>query len=106
MATVEPTTTVAISESTAADNEIVAAVAGKKIIVTSYVLVAGAAVAVTWKSGTTALSGAMSLAANGGISVDSGHAEGVLKTATGEALNLALAGAVAVAGHLTYYLGN
>jgi hypothetical protein len=93
-----------ISENTAADHEIVAAVAGKKIKVTSYTLIGAGAVSVTWKSAAAALSGAMPLAANSQLTAHASGQRGVLETVAGEALNLTLSGGVLVAGHLTYEL--
>lgn len=90
-----------ISASALGDNTIVAAVAGKKIKVTQYVMVATAAVAPRWKSGASNnLSGAMSLAANGIISTPGGKV--LMETVAGEALVLNLSSAVAVNGHLVY----
>jgi hypothetical protein len=43
-----------INGNTIAEHSIVAAVAGKRIVVLNYVLVAAGAVTVTWKSATTA----------------------------------------------------
>lgn len=94
-----------VSENTAADNAIVAAAgAGLKIKVVSYVLVASAAVSVTWKSATTALTGAMALAANGGISAVGQPSAHLFQTADNEALNLTNSGAVQVSGHITYFV--
>lgn len=87
-------------------NEIIPAVAGKKIIVQGYLLVAAGAVTATWKSATTALSGAMSLITGTPVPAPIGgdRMEVVpwLETASGEALNLTLGGAVQVSGHITY----
>ena len=85
-------------------NEIVAAVTGRTIRVLSYAIVSDGSVTVEWRSATTPLSGAMSLAANGnvGSSAGSGSITGVLSTNVGEALNVFLGGAVGVRGHLTY----
>lgn len=93
-----------IDVAAATDNEIVAAVSGKKIIVIDYCLVAGGgANTCTWKSGSTALTGGMSFAANGGIAVPASP-YGVLETVAGEALNLTLSAATSVDGHLSYVL--
>lgn len=89
--------------STSGANTIVAAVAGKRIAVLGYTIVAAGAVTVRWTSDTTAISGPMSFAANGGVSpatVDADKAHMV--TAVGEALKITLGGAVAIAGHLVY----
>ena len=90
-----------ISVSSNGDNSIVAAVTSKKIRVLSYVIVADAAVAAKFRSGTTDLMGPASLAANGGIAAPfcpAGHFETAITTA----LNLNLASAIGVRGHLTY----
>lgn len=90
-----------ISVSSSGDNSIVAAVTSKKIRVLSYVIVADAAVAAKFRSGTTDLMGAAALSANGGIAAPFcpvGHFE----TASNTALNLNLASAFGVRGHLTY----
>lgn len=90
-----------INVSSAGDNAIVAAVTSKVIRVLTYVLVADGAVAVKWNNGTTAVSGAMSLSANGGVAAPFcpvGH----FQTSSNTALNLNLASAVGVRGHVTY----
>jgi hypothetical protein len=93
----------AISAAASGQNTLVAAAgAGLKIRVLGYVLVADAAVTAQWRSGaTTALSGAMAFANNGGLSAPEatfGHFE----TAANEALTMNLGAAVGVRGHLTY----
>ena len=93
-----------IDHATSGNNTIVAAVAGKKILVTGYTLVAAGAVTVRFESGAdgTALTGQMSFAANGGA-VNAYNPGGVFApTATNTLLNLELSGAVSVDGHLTY----
>lgn len=92
-----------IDHATSGDNTLVAAVTGKKIRVLSYVLVASGAVTVRFESGAsgTALTGQMSLAANGGISAPFNE-NGYFETAAGVLLNLELGGAVSVDGHLSY----
>lgn len=92
-----------VSASTSGNNTIVAAVAGKELRVLGFMLVAAGAVTVQWQSGAggTALSGVMSLAANGAI--DSGISEvGIFETAVGALLNLSLGGAVSVGGYVIY----
>jgi hypothetical protein len=97
----------AIDVAASGDNTLVAADATRKVKVLSYVLVADAAVTARWKSGAAGnLSGAMSLAANGGavapaIAPGQGH---WLETAVNQALVLNLGGAVGVRGHLSYVL--
>jgi hypothetical protein len=97
-----------ISTATSGDNTIVAAATnGRKIRVQEYLLVPSSAVTVTWKSGSTAISGAMDLAAKApleaGVSGQTSTGlDGVLQTAGGEALVLTLGGAVQVSGHIKY----
>lgn len=92
------------SVSTAASGQtaIVAASGGNKTKVVSYVLVASAAVTAQWQSGATGLSGAMALAANGGISAVGQPSAHLFETAVNTALNLNLGGAVQVSGHIAY----
>lgn len=93
----------AVVAASAGDNQIVANVANQRIIVVSYVLVAVGAVSVKWRSAANDLSGAMPLAANGGLVVPAGDEfAALLETNLGEALNLNLSGAVAVGGHISY----
>jgi hypothetical protein len=94
---------VVVDDALSGDNEIVAAVTGKKIRVLSGCLVATGAVTVRFESGAggTALTGQMSLAANQDLVLGFdplGHFE----TAAGQALNLELGGAVSVDGWLNY----
>ena len=92
-----------ISAGSSGDNTVVAAVTGKKIRVLSFFLVAAGAVTVRFESGAsgTALTGVMSLAANGGLSC--AHNElGWFETAAGVLLNLELGGVVQVSGAITY----
>lgn len=91
---------------TTGDNTIVAADAnGNRIRVIGYVLVAAAATTATWKSGAggTALSGAMALAANGGVSAPVNTETAWFSTAANTALVLTL-GAGAVQGHVVYVI--
>lgn len=92
-----------INVASSGDNTIVGAVTSKVIRVLSYTLVADGAVAAKWVNGTagTAVSGAMSLSANGGVSapyVPVGH----FQTSSNTNLVLNLSGAVGARGHLTY----
>lgn len=89
-----------INESTAASNELVAAVASKRIIVLSYTLLAAGTVNVTFQSAATARSGAMPLVANAGIAVSDNN--GLFATVAGEALNMLSSAAIQVSGHLSY----
>lgn len=90
-----------INRATSGDGTaVVAAVTGKKIRVLSYDLVCTAANAITWKSGSTAISGAKSFAANGGQVKT--HPQGVMETAAAQALNLNLGSSQQVSGELSY----
>jgi hypothetical protein len=80
--------------------EVAPAVVGRQIMVVSYVFVADAATTVTFKSATTAISGAMTLDANGGVAV-SESSDGLMWTEPGEALNITNS-AGNINGHLTY----
>ena len=93
-----------VSTASSGDTSIVAAQgSGNKIRVLAYVLVASAAVSVKWRSASTDKTGAMALAANGGVS--SGYSPvGHFETAANEALNLNLSGAQQVSGHIAYYV--
>lgn len=96
-----------INASSSGSNTVIAAVTGKRIRVLSYVIVAAGDVTATWQSASTAISGGMALAANGGAAPSAGQATpggliGQFETNQGEALNLNLSAAVSVAGHLTY----
>lgn len=86
---------------TAGTNELVAAVTGKRIKVFSYAVVATGAGTVKFQSASTDLTGAMSFAANGGISCAPGD-DPWFATAAGEALNIVTSGSAA--GHLSYVI--
>lgn len=96
-----------INASASGSNTIVAAVTNKRIRVLSYTMIAAGDVTVTWRSASTAISGPMALATNGGAAPSAGQATpagliGQFETNQGEALNLNLSAAVAVGGHITY----
>lgn len=93
-----------ISAASSGDNTLVAAVAGKKIRVIFYTMIAAAAVDVRFESGAggTALTGVMNLPAAGNGAAPSCGIYGCFETAAGALLNLELSGAVSVGGHLTY----
>lgn len=80
--------------------EIVAAQAGTRIIVMNYTVTVASTVTLTWKSASTALSGAMTVT----VGLSPLASESLMATASGEALNLTLGSAVQVSGHLTYCL--
>lgn len=96
-----------VNASASGSNTIVAAVSNKRIRVLSYVIIAAGAVTVTWQSASTAISGPMALAANGGAAPAAGQAVpagliGQFETNQGDALVISLGAAVSVAGHITY----
>ena len=90
-----------IDVASAGDNTIVSGVTGKKIRVLQYAFICAGAVTVTFKSGTTPISGDMSFASNGGISTPFSPV-GIIETAAGEDLVLNLSAAASVSGHLVY----
>lgn len=101
---------------TSGNNTLVAAVAGntaldatgnaavaKKIRVLSYLIVSAGTATAAFQSGATgtALTGAMSLIANGRISAEFSPA-GHFETAAGVLLNLSLSAGIQMSGHLVY----
>lgn len=100
--------TAAIAASASGDNEIVAAVAGKRIVVKSWSVsnLVASAQSIKWRSATTDLTGLWGAAAIGLIA-DKDYAPGpafYFRTAAGQALNLNLSAATAVGGSLQYEL--
>jgi hypothetical protein len=94
---------IAVVAAGAGDTAVVAGVAGKRIAVMGYVIVASAAgVNPKWRSNTTDISGAMPFAANGGVVVPLSPDDPWLITAAGETLNLNAAGVGNVGGHVVY----
>ena len=94
-----------IDTNASGDNTIVAADVTRKIKVQSYVVVADAALVVRWKSGAgTSLSGAMSLAANGGVSASAAVGTWLMETAVNQTLVLNLGAAIGARGHVAYFL--
>lgn len=90
-----------ISASSSGDNAVVASVVGKKIRVLRWSASANGTVSIKWRSATTDVTGLSYLiqyASAGGAYCP----VGIFETASGEALNLNLSGAVAVGGVLTY----
>src|SRR6185369_14513429 len=86
-----------------AGNTLVAAVAGAKIRVMAYDLVARGAVNAKFQSGgTTDLTGTYTFAAAGAGKVNPFNHMGWFETAAGEALTLSLSGATSVDGVLDY----
>jgi hypothetical protein len=95
-----------IDAASAGDNTIVSAVAGKRILVTSYMIVAsgGANTLLRFESGAggTALTGEMDIGADGVISADYNPGGCFAPTAAGALLNLQITAATSVDGHLSY----
>lgn len=90
-----------ISESASGAQEIIAAVANKRIRVLSYVIISNGTLNVKWQSASNDISGLLYLVSNTGAS--SGyHPKGHFQTAKGEALNLNLSGNIAIGGHISY----
>lgn len=94
-----------VNVSSPGDNELVAAVADKKIKVLSAAIIAAGTVAVKWRSDTSDRSGAMPLLASSGFVLPASlpAAGYYIETASGEALGLNLSAGVAVTGHISYY---
>lgn len=99
------TASAAINDSASGLTQVIAAVTGKAIYVAGYTVVANAAVTVQWEygtgtacaTGTTALTGPMSFAANGGAAPRQ-----TLFVPSGDALCLNLGAAVQVGGSVSY----
>ena len=89
-----------IKVSLADTGTVVTAVTGKKIVVTSIVLVCAAAVSVNWEDDTTDISGVMSFPALGGYAMSGDR---LLETTAGNALKLTLSDTIQVSGHISYY---
>ena len=87
------------------NNTIVAAVPGKRIRVTSFLLVGAGSVTARFESGAdgTALSGQMTMAAGSVVAMPYNEA-GYFEAAENTLLNLELSGATSVDGCLTYRL--
>lgn len=93
-----------IDTSTSPDTTIVAAVSGQKIrVLSAYIVASGGANTVRFESGAggTALSGQMSLAANGGLVLPYNEG-GWFETSAGALLNLELSAATSVDGGISY----
>lgn len=80
---------------------LVPGVAGKKIRVVGFHLIAAGAVNVSFRSAANAITGPYPLVANSGLAPNGGGF-GVFETVAGEALNINLSAAVQVSGALTY----
>jgi hypothetical protein len=95
-----------VNAAASGDNTIIAAPgAGKQIEVRGYHIVSANTVTATWKSGSTALSGPMSMAVGNPFTPYS-WADPVFLLGANEALVLTLGGSVQVSGHVTYVIRN
>jgi hypothetical protein len=95
-----------VNEATSGDRTIIAAPgAGKQIEVRGYHIVSANTVTATWKSGSTALTGAMSMAVGNPFTPYS-WSDPVFLLGANEALVLTLGGSVQVSGHVTYVIRN
>ena len=89
---------------------LIAANAAYAIEVYQYSFSSTADCTVTWQSDSTAISGPMSVVANGGfVNVAApvtapGQAEPLLKTAKGEGLKMTISASATIGGHLVYKL--
>jgi len=94
-----------IDHATNGDNTLVAAVAGKRIRVLSFLMIASGTVTVRFESGAggSPLTGQMPLVVNSGMAPTYNPA-GWFITNAGEALNMELSAAVSVDGVLNYDL--
>jgi hypothetical protein len=102
-------TTSIVAATDGTPDELVVGVAGKRIVVRDFVIVAGAvACTVLWQSASNNMSGIMTLLANQSISHSGGgfRSQGyVLECNISESLNMTMAGASGVInGHLNYEL--
>lgn len=103
-----------INATSAGDNVIIPASAypNRRFMVLAYTFLTDANVTVTWKSGSTAISGPMPVLASGGVATTSnflaggtGQPVGLMVTANGnEDLILNLSGAANVGGHITVFV--
>jgi hypothetical protein len=92
-----------INAATSGNNELVAAVVGKKIRVLSFFYLAAGTVSVRFESAAdgTALTGQMEHTAQTGIMAPRNR-DGWFETVAGQALNLELSAAISVDGALSY----
>lgn len=94
---------VAINFISSGDNEIVAAQANKRILIHRLFLVCGGSTNLTFKRGSTSLSGAIPMATNGGITFDI-TGEPWFATDLSEAFNIGSSSGVQVSGTCYYDL--
>lgn len=90
-----------ITQGAAGTTTVVAAVAGKRIVVVNYTISMSAAGTAKWKSAANDITGAMNFGANGGASPNTDPDSALFQTNVGERLDLVTTGG-AGNGHLTY----
>ena len=77
------------------------AVSGKRLVVYSVTIVSDAAISITFKSGSTSITGAIPVAENGGFADSFG--DGLFEVAAGEDFDVTLTGTCpAVGGYYSY----
>jgi hypothetical protein len=91
-----------IDTAASGDTALVAAVAGSKLTVIGFFLTSTSALSITFKSGSTALSGAMAVAALGTLAVAGSPSAPLFQAAAGSALNINLSGSTQVSGSIAY----
>ena len=97
-------TTKEIEISGLGDNEILAPIPGKKIVVTGYLMVSTLAVIVRFKNqGAGALSGPMTMAANSAIAYAGSPYAPAFISGVGKGLDANLTVATGVSGHIAYF---
>lgn len=95
-----------IDISTATTTEVIAAVAGKTIVIDHVNFLAGGTTNVTLKDGSTAYGGAYPLTTQTGVVLDNvmKNYNGVITLTKGSAFNITTSGAVQVSGFVRYRL--
>lgn len=92
----------------AGDYTVLPAVTGKRIVVVSSLVTSSAAITLTFKSASTAITGAMYVGASGALNMDAVHGQTgqdecwILKTNPSEALVITASAAATIGGYLTY----
>jgi hypothetical protein len=92
----------------AGDYTVLPAIAGKRIVVISSLITSSAAITLTFKSASTAITGPMYVGASGLINLDAVHGQTgqdecwILKTNVGEALVITASAAATIGGYITY----
>lgn len=95
-------TTAVINFSGSGDNDLVSAVANQTVRCFRLFIVVGGITNLTFKNGTTALTGPLPMAANGGITLDLISPEPWFTASAGNALKLNSSNAVQVSGELWF----